>query len=258
LINQTFVQCPGIGPKTDKKLKSLGLTSWEDCLSRPERLPFSEEKRKQFLQHLKQNLSALQSDDISHLVTSLPTREHWRILGTYFDRATYFDIETTGLSSYDSLITVIVAFFKGELHTFLFEENLDEFLELIEQSELLVAFNGNSFDVPFVEKAFNIPDIGCPFIDLRWICYHQGYKGGLKSIEQEMEIHRPSSIQSVDGLEAVSLFIDWQNGDMDAKERLIRYCQADVLSTYMVAGEIVKQSGISISEIDKADLFASI
>ncbi len=258
MIDQTFVLCPGIGPKTEYKLKSLGLASWKDCLDNPELLPFSKEKKAQFLDRLNRNLTALKNDDIDLLVSSLPTREHWRVLGTYFDRATYFDIETTGLSSYDSLITVIVAYYKGDLHTFLFEENLDEFLDLVENSELLVAFNGNSFDIPFVEKAFNIPDIGCPFIDLRWICYHQGFTGGLKTIEREMKIKRPQEVESIDGMEAVSLFIDWKNGNLQAKNQLIRYCKADVLSTYMVAGEIVKKAGISIGEINRVELFNSI
>ena len=239
-------------------MKSLGLHSWSDCLQAPDNLPFSGQKRDQFLEQLETSRIALEENNIDYLVKRLPSREHWRLLATYFDQATYFDIETTGLSSYDSIITVIVAYQKGQLHTFLFEENLDDFLELVERSTLLVAFNGNSFDIPFVENAFNIPDIGCPYIDLRWICYHLGYQGGLKSIERELHIKRPQEIRSIDGFEAISLFLDWQNGDQQAKEKLVKYCKADVLSTYLVAQQIVFDLEIPVKFIDQSKLFSTI
>ncbi len=258
MIDKTFVHCSGIGPKTELRLKGMGLKSWSDCFNAPETVPFAGPKRELFFQQLEASQIALRENNIEYLVKNLPTKEHWRILATYFDQATFFDIETTGLSSYDSIITVIVAYQRGKLHTFLFQENLDDFLNLIEKSELLVAFNGNSFDIPFVEKAFNIPEIGCPFIDLRWICYHMDYQGGLKSIERELDIKRPQQIESVDGFEAVSLFLDWQNGDLQAKERLVKYCQADVLSTFLVAHHILNEIGIKRPFIDHNRLFSSI
>ncbi len=258
MIDQTFIHCTGIGPKTEKRLKSLGLLSWSDCLKTPDSLPFGGQRRDQFLEQLEASRVALEKDDIGYLVKQLPSKEHWRILADYFDQATFFDIETTGLSSYDSIITVIVAYQKGQLHTFLFQENLDDFLEMVENSSLLVAFNGNSFDIPFVENAFNIPDIGCPFIDLRWICYHLGYRGGLKSIEKELYIKRPQEIASIDGFEAISLFLDWQKGDQQAKEKLVRYCKADVLSTYLVAQQIISDLEINLQFIDQAKLFSTI
>lgn len=258
MIDQTFLHCTGIGPKTESRLKALGLHTWSDCISRAETLPFSAVKRTAFLRQIEESQTALTSHDIGYLVHRFPIKEHWRILASYFDQATFFDIETTGLSSFDSIITLIVAYHKGQLHTFLFQENLDDFLALVEQSQLLVAFNGNSFDIPFIERAFNIPDIGCPFIDLRWICYHLEYRGGLKSIEKRLGIARPGEIESIDGFEAVSLFLDWQNGDLTAKDKLVAYCQADVLSSYLVANEILLRSKIPRPPLDPQSLFSTI
>ncbi len=258
MIEKTFIHCTGIGPKTDQRLKSIGLHSWSDCLVNPNSIPFSGQRKIQFLQQIEKSLSALKKNDINYLVKQLPIKEHWRILGTYFDKATFFDIETTGLSSYDSIITTIVAYHNKNLHTFLFQENLDDFLELVDDSKLLVAFNGNSFDIPFVEKAFNIPDIGCPFIDLRWICYYMNLQGGLKSIEKQVGIQRPKQIESIDGFEAVSLFLDWQNGDLKAKEKLVSYCQADVLSIFLVAHKILLKLGLTQKQIDQKQVFAAV
>ncbi|MBU2512800.1 ribonuclease H-like domain-containing protein [bacterium] len=258
MINKTFVHCPGIGPKTEERIKKSGIKSWQECLIKQDDLPFAGNKRQAFLRQIEKSIVALNKHDINYLVSALPTKEHWRILAEYFDKVTFFDIETTGLSSYDSLITVIVCYQAGRLHTFLYQENLDDFLNFVEESSLLVAFNGNSFDVPFIEKSFNIPDIGCPYIDLRWICYHAGYEGGLKSIEKQMHVHRPSRIESIDGFEAVSLFLDWQNGDDEARKKLVAYCQADVLSTYLVAHRLLDELGIQMPVVQQENIFDKI
>ena len=255
MIDQTFIHCSGIGPKTETRLKSLGYNTWNDCLSSPENLPFQNERKKLFLKTLELSRQALQNEDIAYLVSALPPREHWRILAKYYEQATFFDIETTGLSSYDSFTTVVVAYHQNKLHTFLYSENLDDFLSLIDRSSLLVAFNGNSFDIPFLEQTFNLPEIGCPAIDLRWICYHSGYSGGLKSIEQQMGFSRPDAIRDIDGFEAVRLFYEWQNGNRPAREKLIAYCQADVLATVLVAGRLLNEMGIPVQEKDQARLF---
>lgn len=255
MINQTFLHCTGIGPKTEQRLRLLGIGTWEECLQQPDLIPFKGRRQQIFFAQLQESLHALRSRNIQYLVSRLPSREHWRILAEYFPHATFFDIETTGLSSYDSIITVIVALRNNRLHTFLYRENLDDFLDLVEESELLVSFNGNSFDIPFIESAFNIPEIGCPFIDLRWICYHNGFRGGLKLIEKELHIKRPPDIRSIDGYEAVRLFYDWQEGNLRARNKLVRYCRADVVSTYLVAHDILHRSGIPLPKINCEAMF---
>ncbi len=258
MIDQTFLHCPGVGQKTEARLKSLGFLSWQDCLDRPAELPFSHSRKRLFLQEIQASLTALQNQDLTYLSCHLPPREHWRILAQYFPEATFFDIETTGLSSYDSFTTVIAAYHQQELHTFVYEENLEDFLQLVDQSKLLVAFNGNSFDIPFLENSFNIPTIGCPHIDLRWIFYHQGYGGGLKVIEKQLAIRRPATVRNIDGHEAVLLFDRWQRGDSNARIKLIRYCQTDVLATYLTAGRLLKKIGFNFPLPAAEELFEKL
>lgn len=255
MIDETFLHCPGIGPVTEKRLQQLGFQCWEDCLIHEAELPFSGDFKTRFLETLVISLKALEADDLVYFTSRLPPREHWRILARYFTESTFFDIETSGLSSYDSTITVISAFFQGQLYTFRHDETLHDFLQLIDQSTLLVTFNGNCFDIPFLENTFNIPTIGCPAIDLRWICYHAGYSGGLKSIERQLSIVRPSEIQHLDGFEAVLLFERWQAGDDRAGRQLIRYCESDVLATYLTAGRVLQDLGIPIALPDGLECF---
>lgn len=258
MINQTFLHCFGIGPKTEEKLKCLNFNTWEDCLKKPENLPFSDLKKDRFLNCIKQAATALKDGNLNHITSQLPQKEHWRVLESFYGDATYFDIETTGLSSYDNHITVISAYRNGKLKTFVYGENLDDFLELVDDSTLLVTFNGNCFDIPFVEKSFNIPNINCPYIDLRWICYHQGYSGGLKSIEKQLGLQRPKGITEIDGFEAVRLYHQWQKGDLHSRKKLIQYCQVDSLTVFLISELILQDMGFDIELTPASTLYEKL
>ena len=200
---------------------------------------------------LNKSKEALNKEDIQFFVDNLPKKEHWRILAKFFDKAVYFDIETTGISWMDNHTTVIAAYKDDKVYSYVYKDNLDDFLDLLSQSDLIVSFNGNSFDVPFLEKTFNIPSLNCPHIDLRWVCYHAGYKNGLKEIERNMDIERPSDLIDVTGYDAIILYYRWQAGDNEAKEKLIKYCQADAISTYIVSMKILSKYNININQPDQ-------
>ena len=240
MIDKVFVHCSGIGPKTDEKLRQFQYNDWQTVLNHPDALPVSGNRKQSLIQGIQQSLEALNEKNLEFLISRFPGYEHWRFLAEFFDQCTFFDIETTGLSCYQDDISVISAFYKQEMYTFVYQDNLDEFLDLVDESTLLVAFNGNSFDVPFIESYFNIPNIGCPYIDLRWIAYHFGFSGGLKNIEKQFDLFRPAGFEDTDGFEAVRLFNHWQKGSDRAKEKLINYCQLDVLASYLVALELMK------------------
>ena len=121
-----------------------------------------------------------------------------------------------------------------------------------------MTFNGNSFDIPFIEKTFNIPSLDRPHVDLRWIAWHGGFRGGLKSIERQMGIRRPSRIEGIDGFEAVDLFYKWQCGDADARDSLITYCKADVIATSLVAERLLALNGSSVTTSDPERAFSKL
>lgn len=204
-------------------------------------------------------MDALHNNDIHFLVKNFSPSNHWRILEEYFKEISYFDVETTGLTRYDSVITVIVCFHKGRLYTYLRGENLNEFLDLLEDVALLASYNGNSFDLPFVLDSFHIPELPCPHIDLRWVCYHADLKGGLKAIEAKCGINRPVDLIGIDGFEAVYLWNKWLNEkDSDAKKKLIRYCQADVISLIYILQKTLSRYGVKNSPEDTINLYSML
>lgn len=247
MIASAFYHCRGIGPRRLAALKSAGIRTWHDVLKRPDAV--SRSLRDVLLCECRELVEALERDCIDTFVRRFHTKDQWRILHQYLDRATFFDIETTGLHR-DDTITVIVAWHQDRLHTFVEHENLDDFLDLLEEVELLVSFNGSMFDVPRVLGTFHIPELPCPHLDLRWIARHRNLSGGLKSITRRLGISRPRDLDDVDGAQAVQWWWAWKlGGDERARVDLIRYCAADVLLLLPLAEHLAKRSLWKLDEL---------
>ena len=227
MITEALRHCAGIGPRRLAQLADAGICSWQDVVGRPDAVPAR--LRDSLVDECRQLLTAKEDGNIRFFVERLAPQDKWRILAEYFDRTSFFDIETSGLE-YDAHITVIVCWHRGELRIFVEHENLDDFLGLLDDVDLLASFNGSTFDVPRVLDAFHIPELPCPHIDLRWPCFHHGLAGGLKDIATRIGIERPTDIADADGELAIQLWFDWRTRqDAAAREGLIRYCAADVL-----------------------------
>lgn len=227
MITHALRHCPGIGPARLKKLHQQGVQSWADIIAQPHSIP--PRCRSIVVEECQRCMEAFKSDDVAYFVQRLDPQDKWRILAHYHESVSYFDIETAGLE-YDAPITVIACWHRNQVHTFVENENLDDFLDLLEDVTLLASFNGNSFDVPRVLDTFHLPELPCPHLDLRWVYYHHGLRGGLKYISQRNRIPRPTDLEDVDGEEAIRLWNDWlATGDPKSRELLIRYCASDVL-----------------------------
>lgn len=242
MITEALQHCRGIGPKRLAQLHERGVRSWRDVVADPERLPAP--LRDTLVQESRLSLEALERDDIGFFVERLAPQDKWRILAQYLDRTSFFDIETTGLD-YDANITVIICWHRGELHTFVEHENLDDFLDLLDDVDLLASFNGSTFDVPRVVDAFHIPGLPCPHLDLRWLCHHRGLTGGLKNITRAIGTSRPADLRDVNGHMAVDWWWDWEkHGNAAAREQLIRYCAADVLLLVLLSQHLAERPSV--------------
>lgn len=204
---------------------------------------------RQLAEECRRCLAAFDNGEIRYFTDRFASQDKWRILSHFLDQASYFDIETVGLE-YNAAITVICCWHEGQLHTFVEHENLDDFLELLDEISLLVSFNGSSFDVPRLLDTFHIPELPCAHLDMRWTCFHQGLTGGLKEIADRAGIVRPMDLQSADGELAVRLWFDWRNRqNRAARELLIRYCASDVLMLIMLAHQQFGRTEISQDEL---------
>jgi uncharacterized protein YprB with RNaseH-like and TPR domain len=171
--------------------------------------------------------AALVEGDGGWFARRLPYPEHWRMFPAFRRRTAFLDIETTGLSPYESDVTVVTVHGAGRTRTFVAGDDLEELPAYLSPFQLLVTFNGIFFDVPFLRSRF--PDWIPPpaHADLRFVLRRLGLRGGLKRIERMLALGDRTGVEGIEGFEAVRLWYAAQRGNSAALERLIRYNRAD-------------------------------
>ena len=227
MLERTFTHIRGIGPKTEQKLWSRGIHTWRHFLDHEE-IIISPARDEFIAQELE--ISLRHKEDASFFSERLPPGEMWRTYDAFKHKAVYLDIETTGYFRGADEITVIGIYDGTEVQTFVNGINLNDFETAIARYDMVITFNGATFDLPFIRGWF--PNISLPpaHIDLRFLLKKLGYAGGLKKIEGELGINRETDIEGIDGYEAVRLWQAYQWGDDKALETLIRYNSADILN----------------------------
>jgi uncharacterized protein YprB with RNaseH-like and TPR domain len=236
LIDEAFLHCRGMGPARLAALHAAGVRTWAEARAQPEAIAAA--CREAVLEELERSQAALDAGDASYFVQALAPPDRWRVLTRFLPRLTYVDLETTGLEI-DDTVTAIGCFHRGELRVFVEHEDLDDFLDLLDDVEILASFNGSSFDVPRLLSAFHIPELPCPHLDLRWALYHRRFRGSQAAIEEALGEARPDDVTGIDGARAVELWDAWRaHGDARARQLLLRYCGADVLALVRLAHRI--------------------
>ena len=142
----------------------------------------------------------------------------------------YLDIETTGLDRHFNDITTI-ALYSGEfIQTYVRGQNLEDFIKNIQKYKVIVSYNGKSFDIPFIESFFKIR-LNHAQIDLRYVLYSLGFKGGLKKdAKRQLGMDR-GDLSDIDGFFAVLLWDEYQKtGDPKALETLLSYNIQDTVT----------------------------
>lgn len=209
MIQHTFIHIQGIGEITEKKLWEKGFQTWDDFLDNHQESGLEDQTSKAIIEQVHLSKKALLSYDHNFFENCFPNREKWRLFEYFKDYVGYLDIETTGLSPWDSDITVIGLYDGKKEQAFIMGDNLHEFAEKIAKYKVIVTFNGARFDLPFIKQTLGVR-LDQIHIDLRYPLKRLGYFGGLKAIERTLGIDRPGDLKEVDGFEAVRLWFDYQ------------------------------------------------
>ena len=94
--------------------------------------------------------------DARFFYDNLPSKEHWRIFREFRETTAYIDIEATGLGNPGDIITTIALYDGKNIKHYINGKHLDDFTKDIQQYKVIVTYNGKIFDVPFIERFFNI------------------------------------------------------------------------------------------------------
>src|SRR5262249_33114296 len=148
MLTNTFCHIPGIGEKTEHKLWSAGVTSWNSAL---QQRPLNESRER----HLQESLCHYQNRDADYFAESLPSNQHWRLYWDFRDVCAFVDIETTGLLCSDEITTAVL--YDGRtIRHYINGDNLDKFSKDVKDYPLLVTYNGKTFDIPRIQWYFSI------------------------------------------------------------------------------------------------------
>ena len=147
----------------------------------------------------------------------------------------YLDIETTGLSPWDSRITVVgIHLCNGEDTRFIQlvgdDVTADNILDALRGVGIIYTYNGSRFDLPFIycRLGINLARL-LKHCDLMYDCWRNDLYGGFKSVERQLGIER--RLTEINGYQAVRLWWRYVNDyDEDALGTLLEYNREDVVN----------------------------
>jgi uncharacterized protein len=232
MLQSTFQLVPGLGPVRERRLWCAGVATWSDLAVRPGPV-VSERADRRLRAAVSDAMAALRRGDVDRLAAVLPVAEHWRLFDAFGNDAAYLDIETGDDVWGREGISAIGFLDREGPRLLLAGRDLQLFPALARKWSLLVTFNGLSFDLPILRRAF--PEWVPPLchIDLRHLLARLGHHGGLKRIEDELgglNLARPAHLRGIDGWEACHLFRRGREGDLAALRLFAEYNLYDVIN----------------------------
>jgi uncharacterized protein len=239
MLQSTFQLGAGLGPAREKALWTSGIAQWMDYwasesaassggLSRGRAPTFDPALRAA----IDAASDAFAARDIESLASLLPSGEHWRLFDAFGGDAAYLDIETSDdVVGFAGISAIGVLDRKGP-HFLLAGRDLERFPELARGWSMLVTFNGLTFDVPILRRAF--PEWQPPgaHVDLRHVLGRLGQRGTLKQLEERLpalHLERPEHLRALNGWGASALFHRGRDGDREAMRRFAEYNLYDAI-----------------------------
>ena len=221
-IENSFIPVRGVGEATERRLWNDGVTHW-NAFDGSTVGATTERRIREFIATARDRLDA---GDAALFDDAFPSSSRWRLYENFRDGACFFDIETTGLDARHNDVTTVSFHRAGETTTLVRGEDLTRtaVADQLADASLLVTFNGKRFDVPFLERSFDL-DIDRPHVDLMYPCRQLDLTGGLKAIERTVGIDRDRP--ELSGRDAVRLWHQYERGDEQALSTLVSYNRAD-------------------------------
>jgi len=228
MLQNTFIHIQSIGALTEQRLWESGLRDW-DTLSDDISIPLSGSRKYLLKAGIGESKRHLHQGNPVYFSKLLPSNQCWRMFPEFRNSTVYLDIETTGLDRRYNSITTIALYNGHEIKTYVHGQNLDEFIDEVYKYKVIVTYNGKSFDIPFIESFFNIR-LNHAQIDLRYVLYSLGFRGGLKGVERQLGNDR-GNLRDIDGFFAVLLWDEFlKTKNQQTLETLLAYNVQDTIT----------------------------
>ncbi len=235
MLRQTFLHIPGVGYRTEERLWKAGASSWDAFADAQAKARIPRNLARQIEDELDRSRAALHRRRYRYFAENLAPREHWRAWPEFREGVAFLDIETTGLSIGRDAVTVVGLYDGHRSRSFIQGGDLEELPGALERVKMLVTFNGQRFDLPFLRRAFPRARLDQIHIDLVHPLHRLGFHGGLKRIESWLGIERSAETAGLSGFDAVELWRAYEQGDDDALDLLVAYNREDVVNLESLA-----------------------
>lgn len=234
MIESSFCFLSGVGRRTERQWWQRGVETWADFLCARSIPRIGTSRKACYDEELCRATAHREQEDARYFVNKLHARDQWRLYEWLRPRAVYLDIEMNSFGQ----ITVVGLYGHGGF-TSLVEGDLltrRRLCDELAQYDLLVTFNGTSFDLPALLATIQGLPLDQPHIDLCLLGRQLGFRGGLKAIELQLGIQRRADLWGMSGADAGQLWNRWRHSrDEEARERLLAYNQADCVNLQPLA-----------------------
>lgn len=239
MIKSSFIFLPKIKAAKEEAIWNQGIKNWDDFLKADMIKGISKSAKKGYDFLINEARNALRNDDSSYFAKKLPSTETWRLYDYFKEDSVFLDIETSNASKSNSYLTVVGLFNGIDTKIMVKDVNLDiaALRKELRNYKVMLTFNGSSFDLPYLIKAYPglLPDI--PHIDIRHLAKKAGMIGGLKEIEKKIGIKRDYiDVEKLFGGDPIKLWKMFRaSGDKYYLELLVRYNEEDVINLKKIA-----------------------
>lgn len=242
LLRRSFLHLPRISAAKEARLWAQGISDWTELIRHTSvQLDLYNRGTSALQSAVEASEEAFAKRDIEFFMRRLPKREYYRIAASFPECCAFLDIETTGLSSYYDQVT-LVGWSLGSTYTVLIDPSqIAQLQHELHEHPIVVTFNGSLFDLPFLTKHFRADWSRLCHVDLRYLAKRVGLTGGQKKIEQEIGLTRDGTLGAISGAEAVSLWFDYKEGDLNALRDLVRYNHADIEGMKFLFEEVIRR-----------------
>jgi uncharacterized protein YprB with RNaseH-like and TPR domain len=229
MLRNSFILLDGIARQRELRLWTSGILTWDDFIDEPQIRGISETRKTSMDDDLVVARDRLAVHDSEYFASRIGSRDQWRCLDEFGGSVAYLDIETTGISP-RSPITLVGIYDGTRMHTLTRGRDLNgrSLNAILSSVEMIVTFNGASFDLPMIESQYPGSIPVRPHVDLKYPLRRLGHVGGLKAIERELGIERDRRVEYMTGEDAVYLWRLWdKNGNRNALDLLVEYNSED-------------------------------
>jgi len=230
MLESTYIHIPMIGATIEKRIWKSGVRTWKEFLSERDNICIPDKKKSLICAGIVDSIDRLEAKDHSFFASSLPSSEHWRAYRHFPDKVACVDIETTGLAPGHDSITVVGIYDGKEARTYVKGIDLEEIVEELPKYKTLITFNGARFDRRFIKREFPEIEFDQLHIDLMYPLRRIGFSGGLKKVEQMLDISRSENTTGLSGFDAVRLWREYERGNQKSLETLLEYNREDIVN----------------------------